>query len=244
MATVPSRAGRTKWEPLRHPVNGVVVPPLRPGDRLTQQEFHRRYEAYPDDVKFELIGGIVYMASPARQGHGKPWLHLATALGLYEESTPGVDGFVDVTTILGDESEPQPDLTLRILPECGGRSRTDEDDYIRGSPEWLGQVAYSTRRLDLGSRRADYERAGVREYFVVCVGEDEVQYFDLARKRRIKPSADGLYHSRIFPGLWIDSAALLDGNLSRLLAGVRAGLTSPEHAAFVKKLEAARRKQK
>ena len=244
MATISPRSRTRRPATSAGGTNGQAIPELHNGDRLTQKEFHRRYEAYPEHVKIELIGGIVYMASPARRRHGKPWYQLIHALGLYEESTPSVDGLVDVTTILGDASEPQPDLMLRILPECGGRSRTDEDDYIRGAPEWLGQIAYSTERLDLGSRRADYERAGVREYLVVCVGAGEVQYFDLARKRKIKPSADGLYHSRVFPGLWIDAAALLEENLTRLLKGIRRGLASPEHAAFVKKLEAARRKKK
>src|SRR5262249_5049943 len=40
------------------------TPPLEDGQRLTQPEFHRRYQAYPEDVKFELIGGVVHMASP------------------------------------------------------------------------------------------------------------------------------------------------------------------------------------
>ena len=45
------------------------APLLRDGDRLTQKEFHRRYEAYPDDTKFELIGGVVYIASPSKRSH-------------------------------------------------------------------------------------------------------------------------------------------------------------------------------
>jgi hypothetical protein len=31
------------------------VPPLFNGDRMNQAEFHRRYEAYPEDVKFARI---------------------------------------------------------------------------------------------------------------------------------------------------------------------------------------------
>src|SRR5437773_8207990 len=92
------------------------VPPLYTGDRLTQAEFHRRYEAYPEDVKFELIGGVVYMASPLRRPHGRYSIHLETVLGIYEASTPGIEGLDNATTILGEFSEPQPDLTLRILP--------------------------------------------------------------------------------------------------------------------------------
>ncbi len=39
--------------------------PLYNGDRMNQREFHRRYEAYPDNVKFELVGGVVYLVSGA-----------------------------------------------------------------------------------------------------------------------------------------------------------------------------------
>jgi hypothetical protein len=35
------------------------MPPLEPGDRLDQKTFHERYEAMPEHVKAELIGGVV-----------------------------------------------------------------------------------------------------------------------------------------------------------------------------------------
>ena len=40
------------------------TPPLENGDHLTSDEFHRRYEAMPEDVRAELIEGIVFMACP------------------------------------------------------------------------------------------------------------------------------------------------------------------------------------
>src|SRR5262245_50797056 len=64
-------------------------PPLENGDRMTQAEFHRRYQAYPKDVKFELIGGIVFMASPLRRRHGNYHNRLGMVFGLYEAGTPG-----------------------------------------------------------------------------------------------------------------------------------------------------------
>ena len=46
------------------------VPLLVAGDKLTRDEFLRRWEAMPK-VKFaELIGGIVYMPSPLSRNHG------------------------------------------------------------------------------------------------------------------------------------------------------------------------------
>lgn len=58
-----------------------TVPFLVNGQRMKQLEFHRRYQAYPEDEKWELIGRIVYMASPLRYAHGNYDFALGTALG-------------------------------------------------------------------------------------------------------------------------------------------------------------------
>jgi hypothetical protein len=42
-----------------------------------------------------------------------------------------------------------------------------------------------------------------------------------------------------FPGLWLDPAALLRGDLASVLAVIQKGLNSPEHAAFKIRLEQA-----
>jgi Uma2 family endonuclease len=141
----------------------AAVPQLHNGDRLTQPEFHRRYEAHPGKEKFELIGGIVYLASPLRRPHGHYHEELSFALGLYRRATPGVELLIDATAILGEESEPQPDLALRILPEFGGRSRNTPQQYVEGPPELLTEVAHSTFAIDMHQKKRDYQRAGVRE---------------------------------------------------------------------------------
>jgi hypothetical protein len=218
------------------------LPPLYNGDRMSQAEFHRRYEAYPDDVKIELVGGIVYMSSPLRRPHGSYHSKLSFALELYSSATPGVEGGIDATTILGEESEPQPDLHLRIVSECGGRSHVNEDEYIVGPPELLAEVAHSSLAIDMNQKRQDYERAGVGEYIVLCVEERELHWFDFtARGAEIPPNRQGVWRSRVFPGLWLDGAALLAPDSARLEAVLRKGLASREHAAFVRKLERARR---
>src|SRR5438105_12057700 len=134
-----------------------VVAPLNNGDRLTQPEFHRRYEAHPGKEKFELIGGIVYMASPLRLAHSNYHEELSFALGLYRRATPGVELLIDATAILGEESEPQPDLALRILPQYGGRSRDTPEQYVEGPPELLTEIAHSTLAIDMHQKRIDYQ---------------------------------------------------------------------------------------
>jgi len=210
---------------------------LHNGDHLAQPEFHRRYEAYPEDVKFELVGGIVYMASPLRRSHGRRHSQLGSILQLYSEETQGVETLDNVTTILGEESEPQPDLALRILSEYGGQSRETADDYVEGPPELVAEVAHSTRAIDLHQKRLDYQQAGVREYLVLCIEGPELIWFGFRSRGLIVPDGDGVCRSRVFPGLWIDAPALLAGIGARQIAVLREGLSSPEHSAFVRRLQ-------
>jgi Uma2 family endonuclease len=211
--------------------------PLYNGDRRTQAEFHRLYETAPDDVRFELVGGVVYMASPLRRAHALYHADLSAVLVGYVRKTPGTELLDNATVILGEESEPQPDLLIRILTEFGGQSRENEDGYIEGAPELVAEVAHSTRSIDMHQKRTDYARAGVREYLVLCIAERELHWFDFKSRRSIQADSDGAYQSRVLPGLWIDAPALLGRRSARLQQMAKRGIASPEHAAFVKRLQ-------
>jgi hypothetical protein len=222
---------------------GKSVGLLVNGERMKQPEFHRRYEACPEDEKWELIGGTVYVASPLRLGHSQYDGKVGLVLELYEAATPGTETLHNATTILDEESEPQPDLGLRILPEYGGQSWTSPDDYLQGAPELLVEIAHSRRAIALHDKRDDYQRTGVLEYLVVCVEEQEVHWSHFPTDEAIAPNRQGVSRSRVFPGLWIDVAALLRRDSNRLMQVLQQGLSSREHRAFVKRLQAAHRRQ-
>ncbi len=215
---------------------------LHNGDCMTQAEFHRAYERTPENFRAELIGGIVYVASPLSWRHGRNHPPLNTVFFVYEGSTPGVECGDNATVMLGDIAEPQPDLCMRVLSEFGGQSRTSDDDYVVGAPELVAEIAVSTRAIDLHAKRNDYTRYGVKEYFVVCPREKEVRWFDLAANQELVFSADGIIRVRTFPGLWVDVAALLDRKATQLLTTLQRGLESLEHAEFVARLAAANKK--
>jgi Uma2 family endonuclease len=215
------------------------VPELHNGDRMTQPEFHRIYERMPPDFKAELIGGIVYVASPLKRPHANHHIWFGTLFGTYEMYTPGVEAADNATVLLGPEGEPQPDLYLRILPEYGGQSRTSPKDYVQGAPELVTEIAHSSRSVDLHSKRLDYARYGVREYLVLCVRERQVRWFDLPADQELAIDADGILRVRCFPGLWIDVEALLNKE-RRMLDVLQQGLATPEHAAFVRTLAQAK----
>jgi hypothetical protein len=57
---------------------------------------------------------------------------------------------------------------------------------------------------------------------------------------RLDAGADGIYRSEVFPGLWVDTAALLRGDLAAVLAVLQRGIATAEHAAFVARLQPGR----
>lgn len=209
------------------------------GDRMTQREFHRVYERMPEDMNAELVEGVVYMASPLGIEHGRRHVHLGTLLTLYEAATPGVQAVDNATLILSGVDEPQPDLSLRILPEFGGQSQT-QDNYIVGAPELIVEVAHSNRAIDLHAKRRAYARHGGIEYLVADLEEARLRWIDLRADQDLTADPDGVCRMRTFPGLWIDGPALFASDLARLTATLNAGLGTPEHAAFVAALAARR----
>ena len=217
-------------------------PRLEPGDHLSRAEFERRYEASRDISKAELIEGVVCMPSPARfRKHGKPTGLVNYCLVDYELATPGVESADNCTVRLDLDNEPQPDCFLRIVPEHGGRSRTSDDDYVEGAPELVVEVTASSESYDLHSKKNAYRRNGVMEYVVVLTEEQRILWFLLheGQYAEITPDSAGIYHSAVFPGLWLDGAALLAGDLARVKAVLQQGLATADHVEFVKKLSAA-----
>jgi Uma2 family endonuclease len=217
----------------------VIDPPrtLVEGQRLDQPTFHALYEAMPPRTRAELIDGVVYMPGPVGLAHGKAEIPALVWLDYYAEKTQGTQALGNVTTILGRKSEPQPDGLLRILPEYGGHS-WDEGGYVHVAPELVVEIAKATRYVDLGPKLGDYERAGVLEYIVHAVDPDEIIWFGQEQGALVQKSvdADGLFRSTVFPGLWLDPRALLDGNRARLRAVLDLGCATPEHAAFEARL--------
>jgi Uma2 family endonuclease len=223
-----------------------TLPPLKNGDRLDQKTFHERYEAMPEHVRAELIGGIVYMASPQKLPHGRSTWTVGRWLGAYEDATPGTEVLPGVTNIMGPKSEPEPDQCLLILPACGGQTTEDDKGYLCGAPELIVESSLTTESRDLRQKKNDYEKAGVREYVVVALRSQKIFWFALrsGKFEDMKPDADGIYRSRVFPGLWLDAEALLRRDRKKLLAVLRKGLRTPEHRAFVAKRAAHRSEEK
>ena len=218
-----------------------AIPPLENGDRLTRAEFERRYDAMPELKKAELIEGVVSMPSPVRfRRHSSPHLNLIGWLMHYSAATPGVVGGDNGSIRLDLDNMPQPDAFLLVLPTHGGRVRISEDDYVEKGPELIAEVATSSVSFDLNTKLHVYRRNEVSEYVVWRVDDRAIDWFVLKEGRydRLPLSAANVYESQVFPGLKLDPAALIRGDLMTVLEVLNQGLATAEHAAFAAHLQA------
>jgi hypothetical protein len=222
------------------PERPTEIPPLENGDQLTRDEFERRYDAMPHVKKAELIEGVVFVPSPVRlHQHGAPQADFVTWLGVYRAATPGVRVGDNSTIRLDLDNEPQPDALMIVEPARGGQARIGAGGYVEGAPEWVGEVAASTASIDLNAKLRVFRRNGAREYVVWRVLDQAVDWFILRQSQYEKLALDssGFYQSEVFPGLWLDPGALVRFDLARVLQVLQQGLASPEHAAFVARLQ-------
>ena len=205
------------------PGGRASIPRLENGDRLSGAEFMRRYEAMPG-IKAELIGGVVYMASPVRHTqHGGPVGLLNLWLGTYVAGRPeeSLAFGTDSTVVLDDADRVQPDAYL-LRQTVDGQAEIGEDGFIYGPPELVCEVAASTVSLDANAKAEAYEAAGVREYLLWRTEEPRVDWYERspAGFRPMLP-VDGLIESKVFPGLKLDPDALLRGDLPAVLEAIR-----------------------
>jgi Uma2 family endonuclease len=217
-----------------------VIPPLENGDHLTRAEFERRYNAMPPHIRAELIEGVVHMSAPVRhKKHGKPHILVDTWIGTYFSETPGTDCSDNATVRLDLDNEPQPDVVRFLENECGGQMQMSKDGYLEGAPELAIEVASSSVSIDLHTKLHAYRRNGVLEYIVWRVDDKAIDWFRPrgGQYERIAPEASGIMRSRVFPGLWLNTKAMLKGEMKKTLATLQQGLASKEHAAFVRKLK-------
>ena len=217
------------------------VPPLEPGDHLSRAEFERRYHAMPGLKKAELIEGVVYMASPVRWNeHARPHALVLLWLGTYSAATPFTQVGDNGSVRLDGDNMPQPDVALIIERSKGGQATLSEDGYVEGAPELVVEVAASTASIDLNVKQRVYRRNNVPEYVVWRVQDGAVDWFHLVNGEyhRLAAGDDGIIRSVVFPGLWLDLAALIRLDSGQVLNALARGLADPAHASFVAKLTA------
>ena len=199
----------------------IVAPkdlPFENGDVMSRDQFHRVYSQCDELEHVELIEGVVFLPSPTRsKGHGEEQRLVIKWLEAYAASIDGVDWHPPSSLLLDDLNEPEPDVML--LREDNA---IYDDGYLASPPELIVEIAASSASRDLHQKKQAYERNGVREYIVWRTRDEALDWFRLVdgAYQRVEPGKDGIIESAEFPGLRLDTNALLKHDRKRLLAAL------------------------
>jgi Uma2 family endonuclease len=145
---------------------------------------------------------------------------------------------------VSDEDEVQPDLFLRVASQFGGQSDETEDDSVDGAPELAVEIAHSSRAIDLHLKKERYAQNGVLEYLVLCLRPQQLYWFDFKTGDALTADSEGIVRSRVYPGLWLDAAALFKLDYQRCMDVLNRGLAAQEHARFAAGLDEAFRQSR
>lgn len=178
-------------------------------ERMTAADFFRDA---PEDRKAELIDGVLVLPLPSRVIHERLHGFLYCLLAGYVEERNlgkvfGSRAAVELETFFALE----PDILfaskdrLHIIGEKG----------VLGAPDFVIEIlSASTAQNDRGAKFHAYERAGVREYWLIDpYGPAGTEFYQLqeGRFRPLAPDAEGSLSSVTVPGFWIDLAWLWSG---------------------------------
>ena len=175
----------------------------RPKVRFT----YRDYCLLPEDKRYELMDGELYMAPAPGSKHQQDLLNLAVLLTQFvREHGLGVIFIASLDVILSDEDVVQPDL-LFVAQE---RRSIISERGCEGPPDLVVEVlSPSTAQRDRELKRKVYARYGVRQYWLV---DPETQAVEVLGLDAEDLTPQGVYSrgevvtSQMLPGLTLPVA--------------------------------------
>lgn len=174
------------------------------GLRMTADEFL----ALPDDGdRYELVDGVVIMSPSPTPVHQRVALEIASQLKWFLRQQPAGEAFMELDVRIGKSASGK-DLVYRpdVLFIRAERMRSMPADCIVGPPDLVVEVlSERSRRMDLATKRDDYERLGVREYWVFDPAGKSMTFWRLreAAFAEIRPTGDA-FASEAVPGFVLD----------------------------------------
>ena len=169
------------------------------------------YSRWPNDERWELINGEAYaMAGPSRI-HQTVVGELFVQISLFLRGKPCRPFIAPFDVRLPDRQEADDEVITVVQPDISVICNPDQLDErgCRGAPDWIIEVlSPATAARDQIEKLAAYERAGVREYWLVHPTDHIVTIYPLNASRRYdKPTiypTTGTLASGLFPELLID----------------------------------------
>ncbi|MFO0588979.1 MAG: Uma2 family endonuclease [Polyangiaceae bacterium] len=146
-------------------------------------ELRRELEKLPDNLTGEVIGGAIYTMGRPRQSHTEVEFNLAADLKRGgRRGTPPPSRWIiyqEVEVLFATGESAVPDLSGWHADRMIGHF---EENPIAVVPDWVCEIlSSSTRRKDLGVKRAMYAARGVPHLWIVDPDARQLDAFALER---------------------------------------------------------------
>lgn len=131
---------------------------------------YRDYATWPDDERWELIDGVARAMATPTTGHQRLLVRLLRIFADYLDDKPCELFIAPFDVLIPDGDEADDDIDTVVQPDimvfCDNKKVLEK--YARGAPELAVEIlSPSTSKWDQNDKFRRYERAGVREYWVI-----------------------------------------------------------------------------
>ena len=175
---------------------GATPPPL---PKMTYEEF---LEWHPDSGMAEWVDGEAFVMAPPATVHQRLAYLLARCISSFSDQKGIGEVLIPPFQMKLAGSGREPDVVFvcaENLSRIGGQ-------YLSGPADLVVEiVSPDSRRRDRVEKLAEYEQAGVREYWVLDPNRRQAEFFILGDDGKYGTATcpDGIFHSRVLPGMWL-----------------------------------------
>jgi Uma2 family endonuclease len=158
-----------------------------------------------DKQRYELINGRIVMSPPATYGHGESGFLVNVKLGSYildNDLGMGLDSSAGFILPSGDLV--QPDFAFISKEHLSAGPPPDRHQFGQIVPSLVVEIlSPSTKKIDLGEKKAIYEKNGVDEYWVLDPSLCQVTVF--------QKGAQGYSEGKVFQENDLITSSVLPG---------------------------------
>jgi len=174
------------------------------------------YALWDDGQRWELIDGVPCAMTPGPGTmHQKILSRLSLLVGNFLQNGPCQMFFAPCDVLLPEEGMADEDVKDILQPDlfvvCDPHKVKEK--FIFGAPDWVVEIlSPSTAKKDQQQKRRVYEKAGVKEYWIVCPVYATVSVFRLiAGRLELQQTFDGAdeIEVTVLPGLKMSAADFL-----------------------------------
>jgi Uma2 family endonuclease len=146
---------------------------------------YKDYLTWPDDIRCELIDGVIYDMTPAPiKNHQKISMELSGRFWGFLKGKPCEVYHALFDVRLSDGNEDESNIKTVVQPDIAvicDKKKLDEKGCV-GAPDLIVEIASpATASKDLTKKFNLYEKHGVREYWIVHPEEKTVMVFTLVK---------------------------------------------------------------